>query len=300
MGEFDQTIGFTLMGVLVNTFLTGVIMSQFTTYWTAKYHDPWWTKAVVGVLFAINITQEAAVLYMAWFYCVTNFNNPSVVATSLWPYPLTALSTAIIALINQTFQSWRIYIFTQSKLLFGFLLVTALAACGMGIAAAIESWIFSELAKLVALQPVVEGNLALQSSLDVIISIILSYTFSQSKTSFSSTDKVLNRLIRGAVQSGVFTSIFALGTLLSFRLSPATYMIALFALPIGRIYTHTMMDHLVSREELRNILSSGHSGSRNNNIISVPYFSTGERSAPMDTIVMVDTATHVTKDGAAY
>ncbi|KAJ7467507.1 hypothetical protein FB451DRAFT_1258724 [Mycena latifolia] len=266
MGEFDQTIGFTLMGVTINTYLTGVIMSQFFTYWNSKFRDPWWLKSMVAFLFIINITQAAAVVYMSWFYCVTNFANPEVVAISLWPYPFTAFITAVVALINQMFQAWRIYVFTNNKILVGFLVVAALATCGMGIAAAIQSWILSELAKLIALQPVVEANLALQCAIDVIIAIRLTVSFSHSKTSFGRTDKVLNRLIRTAVQSGFFTAVFALGTLLSFRFSPGTYMIALFALPIGRIYTHTMMDHLITREQLRNLLSNG------GNLISVPHF----------------------------
>lgn len=80
--------------------------------------------------------------------------------------------------------------------------------------------------------------------------------FSKSKTSFAKTDRVLNRLIRMAIQSGAFTGacasingdlgsmqraiqgVFALGTLLMFRLFPDTQMLTLFALPIGRIYTH--------------------------------------------------------------
>jgi len=280
MGEFDQTIGFTLMGVTINTYLTGVIMSQFFTYWNSRYQDPWWIRSLVAFLCIVNITQAAAVVYMSWFYCVTNFNNPEVVAISLWPYPFTALMTAVLAITNQMFQAWRIYMFTKNKILIGFLVATSLAACGMGVAAAIESWIFSELAKLIALQPIVEGNLALQCAVDVIVAAILSVIFSKSKTHFAKTDKVLNRLIRTAVQSGFFTAVFALGTLFSFRFSPGTYMIALFALPIGRIYTHTMMDHFIAREQLRNILSNS------GNIITVPNFnsaggSTGDGPANM-------------------
>ncbi|KAJ6628568.1 hypothetical protein B0H10DRAFT_160288 [Mycena sp. CBHHK59/15] len=256
MGEFDSTIGFTLVGILLNTFLLGIVTSQFATYANSKYKDPVWVKSGVAVLFVINMTQGALVLYMGWFYCVANFNNPSVVAISLWPYPFTALTTAVLALINQSFQCYRIWLFTQSRILVGVIMATALAACGLGIAAAVQSWIFSELAKLLALQPVVEANLALQTTVDVVISIILSFSFSRSKTDFQRTNQVLNVLIRGAVQSGVFTSIFALGTLLSFRFSPGTYMIAIFALPIGRIYTHTLLDHLVAREQLRSILSN--------------------------------------------
>jgi hypothetical protein len=50
----------------------------------------------------------------------------------------------VLALANQTFQLWRIYIFFQSKVLVGFLMVAILATCGIGIASAIEAWIFSE------------------------------------------------------------------------------------------------------------------------------------------------------------
>ncbi|KAJ7933039.1 hypothetical protein B0H13DRAFT_2513009, partial [Mycena leptocephala] len=165
--------------------------------------------------------------------------------------------TVVLALANPTFQLWHIYIFFRSKVLVGFLMVAILATCGIGIVSAIEAWIFSEHAELVALLPVIAGSLALQCALDILIAIILCTWFSRSKTNFGKTDKVLNRLIRMAVQSGSFTALFALGTILSIRFSPRTNMTALFALPIGCIYTHTMMDHLVSREQLRSMLSSG-------------------------------------------
>ncbi|KAJ7305667.1 hypothetical protein DFH08DRAFT_824969 [Mycena albidolilacea] len=48
MGEFDQTIGFALMGV------TGLIMSQFFTYWTAIFASVW----VVYKLPRFNLRQS--------------------------------------------------------------------------------------------------------------------------------------------------------------------------------------------------------------------------------------------------
>ncbi|KAJ7112525.1 hypothetical protein C8R44DRAFT_248582 [Mycena epipterygia] len=275
MGDFDNTIGYTLLGVMINTYLAGILTSQFFTYSNAKYTDPWWTRALVVFLFVVNATQAAAVVYMSWFYCVTNFANPQVAAILLWPYPFTALTTTVLALVNHTFQSWRIYMFTESKILVGFILAAALGTFGTGVAAAIQSAtvISSELVKLATLQSVIEANLVLQCAVDVLIAIILSIMFSGSKTSFTPMDKVLNRLSRTAIQSGFFTGIFALGTLLSFHFSPGTYIVALFFLPIGRIYTHTMMDHFVGREELRNMLSNGP------NIISVPT-STSQPPAP--------------------
>ncbi|KAJ6570311.1 hypothetical protein B0H10DRAFT_2098314 [Mycena sp. CBHHK59/15] len=273
MGDFDQTIGFMLMAIMIDVFMAGVLMSQFATYWNSKYEDPSWIKAFVAFLFVINMSQVVAVVYMAWSRTDTqflpstsrNFANPKVIAISLWPFAYTALTVAIIPLANQTLQTWRIYTFTRSKLLVGFLLTAVLTACGTGVAVAIQSWISSELAKLADLRPVAEANFALECALDLTISIILSYKFYQSKSGSRQVNSVLNHLIRGAVQSGVFTSIFALGALLSFHFSPGTYMITLFVFPIGRIYTHTIMDHFIGREELRSILST-------RSTISAPHF----------------------------
>ncbi|KAF7359640.1 hypothetical protein MVEN_00687900 [Mycena venus] len=255
MGKFDQTIGFMLLAVIMNTYLTGIIMSQFFSYWSSSHKDPRWIRCLVAFLFIINATQACAVVYLSWFYCVTNFTNPQIVGTDLWPYPFTALTTAVLATTNQMFQSWRIYKLTRNKIFVAFLVAGSLAACGMGIAGAIGMFLHVHgPAKLVALRPIVEGKLLLLCCVDVIIAVHLSLIFSRSKTSFARTDRVLNVLIRNAVQSGSFTAIFALGTVLSFRLSSDTSMLVLFSLPIGRIYTHTMMDQLVSREELTAIL----------------------------------------------
>ncbi|KAJ6569843.1 hypothetical protein DFH09DRAFT_1313638 [Mycena vulgaris] len=168
MGEYDQTIGFALMGVTVNTYLMGLIMSQFFTYWIAKYQDPRWIKLLVAFLFIVNTAQAGALVYMSWFYCVTNFANPRVVAMIPWPHPFAGLR-AILAITNQMLQSWRIYLFTRNKILTGFLVATSVAACGMGIVAAIEAWSFSEQTKLVLLQSSVMVNSALQCAIDVII-----------------------------------------------------------------------------------------------------------------------------------
>ncbi|KAJ7112664.1 hypothetical protein C8R44DRAFT_797965 [Mycena epipterygia] len=296
MGAFDNTIGYTLLGVMINTYLAGILTSQFSTYWNAKYTDPWWTRALVVFLFVVNATQAAAVVYMAWFYCVTNFANPQIVAIFPWPYPFTLYTTSVLALVNQIFQSWRIYMFTKSKILVGFILAAALAAFGTGFAAGIQSAtvISSQLAKLAVLQVIVEANLALQCGVDVLIAIILCIMFSGSKTSSTSMDKVLNRLIRTAIQSGFFTGIFALGVLLSSHFSPGTYMFALFALPIGRIYTHTMMHHFISREELRSILSNGANILPVTNLDIMPTGTGG-----METMVLRDVSSAASKDSEA-
>ena len=70
------------------------------------------------------------------------------------------------------------------------------------------------------------------------MSVSLSWVLSRSRTGFRRTDTVINRIIRGAVQTGLFVSLFALGDLFSFLLHRDTNLYAMFAYPMGRIYTN--------------------------------------------------------------
>ncbi|KAJ7797752.1 hypothetical protein B0H14DRAFT_2618607 [Mycena olivaceomarginata] len=321
---------FTLIGV------TGVIMSQFFTYWNSRYQDPWWIKTLVAFLFIVNITQAAAVVYMSWFYCVTNFANPGVVASKnslpgekphLNPF-IQSLYGRIPSHISQR-PSLQLQIRCSNR--GGYI-------CSPEAEFASVSWWWR-------LWRPVEWALPLQLRRGSFPSAYLpsgttvagtnvtatpqtsqarrapanrrgpTYSSVRHRRDPCRTDKVLNRLIRTAVQSGFFTggwsgtlnepydglnvqgilAVFALGTLFSFRFSPGTYMIALFTFPIGRIYTHTMMDHFISREPLRNNLSNS------GNILTVPNFgAAGEESsgAANGTVILlrnVSTRTNTTK-----
>lgn len=58
---------------------------------------------------------------------------------------------------------------------------------------------------------------------------VLSYVLFKLRTGFRQTDTVLKRLIRGAIQTGVFASIFSLGDLISFLGAPKTFLYGMFA-----------------------------------------------------------------------
>lgn len=93
-------------------------------------------------------------------------------------------------------------------------------------------------AKFGPLSPFVVCWLGFQTAADVMITTVLIYALKNARTGFHKTDTIINRLIRGAVQTGLFASIFALCDLFSFLLRRQTYLYAMFAYPIGRIYTN--------------------------------------------------------------
>jgi len=69
------------------------------------------------------------------------------------------------------------------------------------------------------LLPSVIPWLSMQVVVDAFIAITLVIVFSRSRTGFRKTDTVLNRLIWGAIQTGLFAGIFSMGDLISLSFS---------------------------------------------------------------------------------
>jgi hypothetical protein len=219
--------------------------------------------------------------------------------------------TAVLAIMNQAFQSWRIWVFIKNKYVVGGLLLTALGVFISGVFASALAWVISECAflyssamffylsqrgrstplhpipmltfslcslrKWTALLPVVESNLALQAVLDVTISgepnfwllfpitMVIILGCRHPHLLLHQVENVFKQDGHGAqpphpwrgrirrvylcvlpfptpdVNSRILwvnAAICAITELFVFRFEQGTYIVSLFALPIGRIYTH--------------------------------------------------------------
>ncbi|KAA1467185.1 hypothetical protein DENSPDRAFT_230222 [Dentipellis sp. KUC8613] len=251
MGLYEKTLGTLLVGIFFNTFLYGLVTYQFAAYWRIYFKDPLRIKLLVLSLFCIDTAHSASAIYMAWVYCVTNYNNPVALEVALWPYTFTPIATALAALLTQLFLAYRIMRLTENKYIYGGLVVLALVSFGLGMACGIRAWIIQVLAELSVLNNLVTAWLSMQVGTDLLITGLLAYSLLKSKSGFRRTDNVLNRLVRGAIQTGVFAGIFSLSDLATFLQYPDTNMYGMFAIPIGRIYTNTLLDTLLTRDELR-------------------------------------------------
>ncbi|KAG6329938.1 hypothetical protein ID866_9151 [Astraeus odoratus] len=195
-------------------------------------------RCMVAFLFALDTLHSAAVIYMAWYYLVTNYGQPSALAYGVWPYPFTPIGTACTALITHLFLSYRIWRLTNTKFLSGIIVAMAIPTFALGIVCGVKAWIIHVNADMPRISNIVTAWLSMQVATDVFITAILSITLSRAKTGYGPMDTVLRRLIRGAIQTGLFASIFSLGDLISFLTLPNTNFYGMFAIPIGRIYTN--------------------------------------------------------------
>ncbi|KIP04978.1 hypothetical protein PHLGIDRAFT_170506 [Phlebiopsis gigantea 11061_1 CR5-6] len=251
MGEWDLSLGTLFVGIIFNTFLFGLVCYQFLTYHRRKFNDPLPLRLMVFFLFALDTVHSIAVIWMGYQYCVTGYGKPETLEVALWPYTLTPIATGWASMVTQIFLGWRIYRFTENKYLYGFIIALAIPSCALGMTCGIKAWIIKVSAKLAVLTNLVTAWLVMQVFVDIFVTCTLGYILARSKTGFSRTDNVLNRLIRGAIQTGLFAGIFSIGDLITFTRWPQTNFYGMFAIPIGRIYTNTLLDTLVSRTDIR-------------------------------------------------
>ncbi|KAF7357592.1 hypothetical protein MSAN_01355600 [Mycena sanguinolenta] len=251
MGAFDNVVGVLLLGLFFNTYLYGICTSQLMEYLGHKFKDSVWIRGTVASLFFLDTVHSAVAIYSAWDMCVTNYNNPASLAYVGWTIPFTAVATSCAAILSQVFLAHRVFLLTKNKLLFA--LIAFISALGFifGCIAGVKSGIINAVAKFGPLGPYVTAWLAFQTSADLLITLCLTVALWRSKTGFRSTDTIINRLIGGAVRTGLFASIFALADLFSFLLHRDTNLYAMFAYPIGRIYTNTLLHTLNSRSSMK-------------------------------------------------
>ncbi|KAF7344436.1 hypothetical protein MSAN_01924800 [Mycena sanguinolenta] len=248
MDEVPSTsVGPLLLGILLNTYLYGLVTNQYVNYVKHKFNDPAWIKAIVIVLFAVDTAHTIVGVYAAWDMCVANFNNPDYLSRVNWSIPFTAVAAGTSGAVTQIFLIHRVFKLTNNKCVVVVLVTLSAGSLVSGWMAGIRAGIIGEVRKFNLINPLVTCWLTLLAAVDLLITAILSFVLSRSKTGFRRTDTIINRLIRGAIQTGLFAFVFALSDLISFRFAPNTTFYGLFAFPIGRIYTNTLLDTLNAR-----------------------------------------------------
>ncbi|KAJ7303535.1 hypothetical protein DFH08DRAFT_903969 [Mycena albidolilacea] len=249
MGKYDTDVGPILLGVFLNTYLYGLVTNQYMNYVNHKFNDPAWIRAIVIIFFVLDTTHSAVGIHEAWDLCVTNFNNPNILGTVGWTIPFTAVAMATSGVVTQVFLIHRVFKLTKKKWLVVFLATSSIGGYVCAWIAAVGGITKEEASSVRKLRQILLsiGWLALFCIVDLLITAILIFVLVHSKTGFRRTDTIINRIIRGAIQTGLFVSMFALGDLFCFIFAPHTGFYMMFAYPLGRIYTNTLLDTLNAR-----------------------------------------------------
>lgn len=261
MGAFDTTYGALLLGAFLNTYLYALTSAQYASYFNGKFGDPVWIKLLVVFLLCLDSVHSFSIIYMTWVYLITHMGDPTFLMYSVWPLPLTGVVIAIIAFVVQNFLVLRIYrLLGQKWLWYLFIgLTTGTMALGMYLGVTLMTMTYTEEFRSIDNRLTICW-MVMECVVDTSIAGILFVTLQRSRTGFKRSDAVIDRLLRSAIQSGIFASIVAALALITFLALPNTMFYSTFGIPIGRAYTYSLMDTLLCRKEIRGILHGSGGG----------------------------------------
>jgi len=139
----------------------------------------------------------------------------------------------------------------KNFILTGSILLLVLANSGCGIAWVIVSIQIKTYEDLLKISPLTISINALSATADVIIAATLVIMLNRSRTGFSKSDTMINKLILFVVNTGLLTSCCAIASLISLVASPRTLIYASFYFCIGRLYSNSLLATLNARRILR-------------------------------------------------
>ncbi|KII90708.1 hypothetical protein PLICRDRAFT_174084 [Plicaturopsis crispa FD-325 SS-3] len=279
-------LGPVVTAVVLNTFLFGLCILQFTTFYTSGIKTKPVIRLLVGWVLLLDTYHTITAVYLLWIYTVTNFNNPDILDKSPWPFPSTPIVTVAASIPIQHYLAWRIKKFSKSWIIFGMISLLSWAQGIMGITSAILALMTTSIDSFGKIIPFVDSWLALAMICDLSITGLLAYHLRKSRTGFQRTDNVITGVIRSSVETAAFALFFCIMDFICFSLTSlqGTNFHLIFALPMGRIYTNTLLTTLNSRSGLRDELSGAHNTSGSNNVNMFPRVGHGEASGMVVTV----------------
>ncbi|KAH8824763.1 hypothetical protein DL96DRAFT_1736175 [Flagelloscypha sp. PMI_526] len=237
MGAFNLAVG---------SFLLGLSFECYLTYKNTKFDDRIWLRAIVATLFVVDTSQVAVELYTVWYFLVENYINPSALNHLFWMLGVFGVGTALSASIVQTFLINRWALSTYKTVL---ALYRPHLRYNSGISVRCNCRVLSCATKPIPVIPLEIAWLATVAAVDIVITVTLRRALWRSKTGFPATDTNINRCIRASIQSGLFSSVFALAGLAAFIFWGNTHVNMIFGWPSGRIYSNSLLYTLVARKE---------------------------------------------------
>ncbi|KAF5355073.1 hypothetical protein D9756_005753 [Leucocoprinus leucothites] len=229
-------IGPTLVGSLISYCLLGISIMQLYLYHLYFPNDQRWIKTLVYTIFALDIFQSAAVAEDCWDSLVSGWGQPEVLLFPNWSFTSLPAVSGIVALTVQSFYAWRIHLLGKWKIVPSIVILLSMASCAAACAISFgfippKDIRLLHKPNMMARTYIWLGGAAL---VDLIISLSMLYLlFGAKQSKFGRIQRVINRLIRLTIETGLVTATTAsLELILFLTLPPTNGMHLLWSVPI--------------------------------------------------------------------
>ncbi|WWC88630.1 uncharacterized protein L201_003543 [Kwoniella dendrophila CBS 6074] len=251
-GDLGWHIGPFLLAVIIDGILFGIVSQQYITWWTFSNSSERKSYAylthyliiasIAYTIFEISYGMHNFVYNFGKYRAFLEVNFPQVV-------PILGWITSAPVQIFYTERSFRLN--GRNWYLVGLLGTLICASFGMTIwILVICQWISSELQAELIVQPVQSWQ-CLTLAIDLIITTSIGWGLYKSKTGWSDTNALVNKLMLITLETQLGPTILMLGFVIEFAISPPTTLGIFFEQLIPKFYVVGYLATLNSRVSLR-------------------------------------------------
>ncbi|KAJ8501418.1 hypothetical protein ONZ51_g571 [Trametes cubensis] len=314
MTVLDATMGPLLIGVILAAVMYGVSCSQMYYYYTRYPRDPWHIKLLLKVtaVWTTDSIHQALISHSVYWYLITEYGNPTALGLLSKTIIVEVFFNAFTGLFVQSFFAARVWKLSGKKLYL--VIPVAILVAGefsVAMAYSIKALYlntFVDLVQIKASRPFPHTQIrinAFAAAGDVTIAAILCTILHQSRTGFSKSNTLINRLMVFAVNTGLLTSVCACLSLITILALPNTFVYICFFFLVGRLYSNSLMATLNARKSLREGSSNELSVSlrdiqpaASTNLSNLPY--SMQRRGAEGIAIRIDTTKESKHDGEEH
>ncbi|KAF8306813.1 hypothetical protein DL93DRAFT_164168 [Clavulina sp. PMI_390] len=247
-----------LIGIILGSFLFGIITVQTMLYYHRFPRDSWGTRWVVGWLWLMQAFESGVSSYAIYQILITSQINFELLVIQPWYRSYFATHTTVTGFTVQSFFLWRYWSVSRNRpvtILLGLLVLNTL---GFAIYISVRSFQFpdSGLATLEGELWASKFWLSFSAATDVVLAAALVIEMRRQHTGYSRTDSLLNRLAIYGVGTGGVTATAVIADLFTSVVARHYEGFALIGLPLGGLYIATFLANLHTRSALRTIVDS--------------------------------------------
>ncbi|KAF8188918.1 hypothetical protein K438DRAFT_1677051 [Mycena galopus ATCC 62051] len=258
-------------GVILNTFLYGILVMQTMTYYPAFKNDKLWLRLFVLYLFVVETLNTGICVAMIYQPLVGQFGTssptflfPSRASIHSFPWvefrpgsspvlPAQPCLEVAISVPVQFFYAWRISVMMRNYFVPAFIGVTSLTAMGKFICllGAIWTAIIVYQVKNYANKPKVNTTALVWSccsaASDLIVTVSLFWSLTRRKTGIKRTDDILDTIARHSIQTGLLTVICSILDVSLFVALPNSTLSFFFDFGLPKLYSNSLVSTLNAR-----------------------------------------------------
>lgn len=246
-----SSIGSVFIGVILNVWLYGFSCVQAYIYFSYFKKDKTFMKVFVAFLMVADTLNSILDTVMLYDYVITNFGDKIFMNIANTTFATDPTMTGIIAFSTQCFFAWRVRKLTNSWILPVMIVTLGTASFLSAIGSTIGVQIVKQFAEFQKFKVVVIIWLVCAAMTDILITGSLIWTLNKSRTGFAATDDIIARLIRGTLQTGLLTSVFAVVDIILFLAFPNSLHL-IPNLPLAKLYVNSLLSTLNARVMMGN------------------------------------------------